>query len=195
MQRWLKGSKWLMIAGLAMLIVVGVVAWMADPGATTHVVTPTLPATSPPTEPSETPTPTATPTEIPPTWTPTPSATPTLKPSPTATLTPSPTATPTLAAIPLPSGGTLPEIAGTPVISSPLPQPSPMPYVEQPAGTVNILLLGMDREWGESAARTDVMVIASIFPDVPAVSLLSIPLLRVDPGMGVGQDQHRLSAR
>ena len=175
MQRWLKGSKWLMIAGLAMLIVVGVVAWMADPGATTHVVTPTLPATSPPTEPSETPTPTATPTEIPPTWTPTPSATPTLKPSPTATLTPSPTATPTLAAIPLPSGGTLPEIAGTPVISSPLPQPSPMPYVEQPAGTVNILLLGMDREWGESAARTDVMVIASIFPDVPAVSLLSIP--------------------
>ncbi len=50
-----------------------------------------------------------------------------------------------------------------------------MPYVEQPAGTVNILLLGMDRVAGEGIARTDAMVIASIFPDGPAVSLLSIP--------------------
>lgn len=33
----------------------------------------------------------------------------------------------------------------------------------------------MDRSAGEGTARTDVMVIASVFPDVPAVSLLSIP--------------------
>jgi LCP family protein required for cell wall assembly len=50
-----------------------------------------------------------------------------------------------------------------------------MPLVDQPAGTINILLLGMDRNAGEGTARTDVMVIASVFPDVPAVSLLSIP--------------------
>ncbi len=50
-----------------------------------------------------------------------------------------------------------------------------MPFVEQPEGTVNILLLGMDRVGGESAARTDVMLIASIFADGPGVSLLSIP--------------------
>ena len=50
-----------------------------------------------------------------------------------------------------------------------------MPYVAQPEGTVNILLLGMDRLAGQGVARTDVMVIASIFPDVPAVGLLSIP--------------------
>jgi LCP family protein required for cell wall assembly len=50
-----------------------------------------------------------------------------------------------------------------------------MPLVEQPPGTVNILLLGMDRNAGEGIARTDVLVIASVFPDGPAVSLLSIP--------------------
>jgi LCP family protein required for cell wall assembly len=50
-----------------------------------------------------------------------------------------------------------------------------MPYVTQPDGTVNILLLGMDRLAGQGVARTDVMMIASVFPDVPAVGLLSIP--------------------
>jgi LCP family protein required for cell wall assembly len=75
----------------------------------------------------------------------------------------------------LPGRGPLPEIANTPVISSPLPQPSPMPMVSQPEGTINILLLGMDRQGGEGIARTDVLVVASIFPDAPSVSLLSIP--------------------
>ncbi|MCD6285551.1 MAG: LCP family protein, partial [Anaerolineae bacterium] len=86
-----------------------------------------------------------------------------------------PTDTPTPSPIALPFSEPLPPIANTPVVTSPLPQPSPMPLVEQPAGTVNILLLGMDRTAGQGVARTDVMVIASIFPDEPAVSLLSIP--------------------
>jgi polyisoprenyl-teichoic acid--peptidoglycan teichoic acid transferase len=50
-----------------------------------------------------------------------------------------------------------------------------MPYVRQPSGTVNILLLGMDRVAGEGVARTDVMLVASVFGDGPSVSLLSIP--------------------
>ena len=175
MQRWLKGSKWLMIAGLVTLLVVGIVAWATDLGATTFVVTPTLTVAMAPPEPTSEPTVTSTPTEVPPTWTLTPSATPTLKPSPTSTPTLSPTATSTPETISLPRSGTLPAVASTPIISSSLPQPSPMPWVEQPAGTVNILLLGMDREAGQGIARTDVLVIASIFPDVPAVSLLSIP--------------------
>jgi LCP family protein required for cell wall assembly len=47
--------------------------------------------------------------------------------------------------------------------------------MSQPAGTINLLLLGMDREGGTGYARTDVMMIASIYPDMPAVSLISIP--------------------
>ena len=50
-----------------------------------------------------------------------------------------------------------------------------MPAAAQPEGTINILLLGMDRLSGETVARTDVIVIASIFPEVPGVNLLSVP--------------------
>ncbi len=75
----------------------------------------------------------------------------------------------------MPPRSTLPPVAATAIVSSTLPQPEPLPLVEQPAGTVNILLLGMDRLAGQGVARTDVMVVASIFPDVPAVNLLSIP--------------------
>jgi len=50
-----------------------------------------------------------------------------------------------------------------------------MPLIEQPKGTINILLLGSDRRPGEQVARTDVMIIVSIFPDVPSVSMISIP--------------------
>jgi LCP family protein required for cell wall assembly len=50
-----------------------------------------------------------------------------------------------------------------------------MPLIEQPKGTINILLLGSDRRSGEGASLTDVMMIASVFPDVPGVSLISIP--------------------
>jgi polyisoprenyl-teichoic acid--peptidoglycan teichoic acid transferase len=77
--------------------------------------------------------------------------------------------------IAIPGPVTLPEIADTAIVTSSLPQPPQLPYVRQPAGTVNILLLGMDRVSGEGVARTDTMVVASIFGDGPSVSLLSIP--------------------
>jgi len=63
----------------------------------------------------------------------------------------------------------------TKVVTSPLEQPTPMPLIGQPKGTINILLLGSDRRPGEDVARTDVMMIVSIFPDVPSVSMISVP--------------------
>lgn len=183
--------RWLAIGGAVLLVIVAGVAWLScdivqPPPA---IVTPTsgLPAGDPTLTPSATtvgtpvetpsPAPSPTPTErvSVPTWTLTPSMTPTERPSPTSTATPTPTETPELAPLTLSGRATLPPIANTPVVTSPLPQPAPLPLVSQPAGTINILLLGMDRVAGEGAARTDVMVIASVFPDVPAVSLLSIP--------------------
>ena len=50
-----------------------------------------------------------------------------------------------------------------------------MPQIAQPKGTINILLLGDDRRPGEEVGRSDVMMIVSIFPDVPSVSMISIP--------------------
>jgi LCP family protein required for cell wall assembly len=68
-----------------------------------------------------------------------------------------------------------PIISGSAVISASLPQPTPMPRIAQPSGTINILLLGSDRRSGESVARTDVLMIASVFPGDASVSLISIP--------------------
>lgn len=184
MERWIEASKWFILVGLTLLVVVGVMAWALDPIPTYTIVTPTWvlvqSATSPaieiqtytPVPPTSTWTPT--PTETP-TATPTLTPTPTLVPSATPTATPTPTITPTPGPIEIPVLGTLPPVEGTPVVTSSLPQPSPMPYVQQPQGTVNILLLGMDRLEGQGAARTDVIVIASIFGDGPSVSLLSVP--------------------
>jgi LCP family protein required for cell wall assembly len=50
-----------------------------------------------------------------------------------------------------------------------------MPVIRQPRGTINVLLLGSDRRPGEKIARTDVMLIVSVFPDMPAVSMISVP--------------------
>ena len=50
-----------------------------------------------------------------------------------------------------------------------------MPLVEQPDGVTNILLLGSDQAATKNVGRTDVIVVVSINPNVPSVSLLSIP--------------------
>jgi LCP family protein required for cell wall assembly len=116
----------------------------------TSTVAPTLPPSA---------TPTRTPT-LPPSTTPT--RTPTLPPS----TTPTPASSPTLAA-PNSFHATLApalEVSGTPA-------PAPAALVEQPADVVNIALLGADG----SGHLTDVIVIASIDPAGPYVSLLSIP--------------------
>jgi anionic cell wall polymer biosynthesis LytR-Cps2A-Psr (LCP) family protein len=53
--------------------------------------------------------------------------------------------------------------------------PAPMTLIELPAGTINIALLGVDSRPDKGFANTDVIVIASINPDAPAVTMLSIP--------------------
>jgi LCP family protein required for cell wall assembly len=64
-----------------------------------------------------------------------------------------------------------------------------MPLVEQPANVINILLLGSDRSDIEKAGLTDTIVVASIHPELPAVSLLSIPrdFYAWMPGYGFGK--------
>ncbi|MGD1993741.1 MAG: LCP family protein [Anaerolineae bacterium] len=111
-------------------------------------------------------------TPVPPTATPSPSVTPSL----TATPTPTFTSTPTPAGMPpppvvsrrTPVFDPLPTPSGTPYS---LPQPTPLPLLEQPEGVVNIVLLGTDA----GGALTDVMMVASVNPEGPYVSLLSIP--------------------
>lgn len=53
--------------------------------------------------------------------------------------------------------------------------PAPMADIVLPAGTINIALLGVDSRPDKGFANTDVIVIASINPDAPAVTMLSIP--------------------
>jgi anionic cell wall polymer biosynthesis LytR-Cps2A-Psr (LCP) family protein len=53
--------------------------------------------------------------------------------------------------------------------------PEAVEPIQLPAGTVNIALLGVDSRPGKGFANTDVIIIASINPDVPAVTMLSIP--------------------
>ena len=53
--------------------------------------------------------------------------------------------------------------------------PEPVEPVQLPAGTVNIALLGVDSRPSKGFANTDVIIIASINPDIPSVTMLSIP--------------------
>lgn len=181
MNRFIRLLEWLLLTALVALLVVETQVWAGRAPEVTIVITPTsdsVAAVMP------SPTPIATPeplevTPIPsPTWTLTPSPTATStntpSPTPTPTQTPTPTLTPTPLPIQLPVAAT-PVLDGGYVVTSPLPQPSPMPRIQQPPGTINFLLLGTDTRTPGSIARTDVMMIASIFPDIPSVSLISIP--------------------
>lgn len=176
MKRWLQLFEWLIFIALIVFVVIGAQALGHNNHPTrevTVVVTPTpssSSATSVPLTATATPTlvpSTATPPPLPPTWTPT--ARPTKTPEPT--VTPSPTSTPLPIVLPI---AATPMYTTTTVVTSPLEQPTPMPLMEQPEGTINILLLGSDST-GEQIARTDVIVILSIFPDVPSVSMISVP--------------------
>jgi len=107
---------------------------------------------------------------------------PTLPPTATATatVTSSPSPSPSPSATPAPP--TL--VHATPVLtmpingtSFPISVPTPAPPVELPRGTINILLLGADNREVAGSCRwlTDVMVVVSVHPDGPSVSMLSIP--------------------
>ncbi len=121
---------------------------------------------SPSTTPTDTPTATATPTD-----TPTPSATPT--PTATPTDTPTPTNTPTA----VPARGVYPATA-TPALPEDLEMeaiPTPAPLVSVPTGVINIALLGSDKRPNESGWRTDVVIVVSVNPNIPTVTMWSIP--------------------
>ncbi len=49
------------------------------------------------------------------------------------------------------------------------------PLLQQAPGTINIMLLGSDASADARYARTDSLIVASINPDLPSVSMLSIP--------------------
>ncbi|MEA3340169.1 MAG: LCP family protein [Chloroflexota bacterium] len=155
-----------MAEGVTLIVIVALVTMVSRWIITTAPnVTQSLATPSSTPRPTETPVPTATPTH---TSTPTPTHTPT--PAPTPTHSPTPT---------LPPSSVLPAppviLTNTVSISQPLPVPSPMPLVEQSEGVRNILLLGSDQPSTEHVGRTDTIVVVSINPDLPSVSLLSIP--------------------
>jgi len=82
----------------------------------------------------------------------------------------------TVAATPLPNV----EAIATPVrvelgVNASQIAPGDAPLIDQSKDTVNILVLGTDASLTDHTARTDTIMVASINPAVPSVSLLSIP--------------------
>jgi LCP family protein required for cell wall assembly len=110
--------------------------------------------------------PTETPSPVPPTDQP---------PSPTAPSTPTPEGPG-----PLPTA-----IPVDPVQAGAVP--TPVSLLEQPEGTVNIVLMGADTSQG--SWRTDTLIVVSIDPNLPSVSMLSIPrdLFVYIPGWKMGR--------
>jgi LCP family protein required for cell wall assembly len=101
----------------------------------------------------------------------------TLTPSPTWTCTPTSGPVPTSTRLPTLHPPDVSPVFATAPVSTPLPLPipAPMPVLEQPDGVINIILLGADQSADRFSGRTDVMIVASVDPDLPSVSLLSIP--------------------
>jgi anionic cell wall polymer biosynthesis LytR-Cps2A-Psr (LCP) family protein/uncharacterized protein YraI len=62
-----------------------------------------------------------------------------------------------------------------PPLPTPIPIPPPSRPIKLPEGTLNIALLGVDKRPSRSFNNTDVIIIASINLEVPAVTMLSIP--------------------
>jgi len=119
-----------------------------------------------------TPRPSSTSTPVP-TWTftPTPSRTPTA--TPTATSTPTPTSPPpplinlALTVTPLATTDQITDTYDLP--------PPPAPLREFGDTTINIVLMGSDRRPDSQGWRTDVLILISIDPAVPSMTMLSLP--------------------
>jgi LCP family protein required for cell wall assembly len=125
--------------------------------ATTMPTTPTAPTIS-----------AADPNALPANHTPTPTAVPA-----TPSSTPTPTPTPTLA----PVHGVY-QATTTPASAEAIGLvsiPTPAPLVPMPEDAINIVLMGSDQRPYETQWRTDVIIIVSINPNLPSVSLLTIP--------------------
>jgi LCP family protein required for cell wall assembly len=112
-----------------------------------------------------------------PTLTDTPTATSTPTPTPTASSTPTQTPTPTETTTPVPLRGVYPATA-TPALPEELELetiPTPVARVKVPTGAINIVLLGSDQRPDESSWRTDVVIVVSVNPNLPTVTMWSIP--------------------
>ncbi len=114
----------------------------------------------------------------------TPSATPTATVTPSATTTPTSTPSPTPETTPN-GPGLLPTAIPVDVQDAYLP--TPVPLVEQSQDSINILLMGTDTSTGNW--RTDTLIVVSVHPDRPSVSILSIPrdLYVYIPGWRMGR--------
>jgi LCP family protein required for cell wall assembly len=62
------------------------------------------------------------------------------------------------------------DASGTPIVP-----PTPAPLREFGPNVINIVLLGSDRRPGDTAWRTDVVILVSVDPDVPSITMLSFP--------------------
>lgn len=205
--RWVEGLTFVVI--LVLVVAIGhsfldlsnpsqAVATVDPPQSTPRPVVETHKMT-----PSATPSPTPIPTEtITSTPTHTPASTPTRAPTFTPTPTPHPTDTSTPYPIAVSDSGSAPLTflpgtpTPTPVVlrstnakSMTLTSPDPLPLISQPENVINVLLLGSDQGYIGSVGRTDTIVIASIYPETPGVSLLSIPrdFYAWMPGRGFGK--------
>jgi len=203
--QWLEGMTLIVILAL---IVVGIHSFSTRPPDTSEPVAATASATPLPSVPPPTWTPSLTPSLTPlPTSTATATETPTNTPSPSPT-PPSPTPTPTATWTPYPTA--LPKGMPTPLTFLPgtptptpvvvtrtntttetltLVAPPPVPLLDQPENVINILLLGSDQSGIEKAGLTDTIVVVSVHPELPSVSLLSIPrdFYAWMPGRGFGK--------
>jgi LCP family protein required for cell wall assembly len=98
-------------------------------------------------------------------------AEPTARPPLPATSAPSATPTP-------PSANIQPDLAPTAVdlrVDERMIEAGDAPLLAQAANTINILILGTDAAADRRYARSDTVIVASINPDLPSVSLLSFP--------------------
>jgi len=85
-----------------------------------------------------------------------------------------PTPLPTATSVP-PGNRYVPSITPNAKVINKTPVPTPMPLVQLPPGSITIALLGSDKRPGHNDYRTDTIVLVNVNPNLPAVTMLSIP--------------------
>lgn len=98
-------------------------------------------------------------------------------PSPTPSRTPTVTLTPSATPVPTETPTPAPQYAPSLDWYTPPPEaPTPVPRLETPPQTTNILLLGKDNEtWGDGGLNSDSIILVSINRDSHVASMLSLP--------------------
>lgn len=169
----------------AWLATVGLIFWLAACGQQGEPTTPrALGGSGGAVAASATPATQVTPTDLPANQTeptaevsPSPNTSATPGPSPTSSRTPTVTLTPSATPIPTETPTPAPQYAPSLDWYTPPPEaPTPVPKLETPPQTTNILLLGKDDEaWGDGGLNSDSIIIVSINRDSHMASLLSLP--------------------